>query len=93
MAYGLYVYTLSVLGLVLAFSNMYLMTKLANYQFIVTTMLTLCTFAALIGACFLLIYLRIKRNITTGEAIGYLILVLVTGLVSGAITLFAQMNV
>ena len=93
MAYGLYVYTLSVLGLVLAFSNMYLMTKLANYQLVVTTTLTLCTFAALIGACFLLIYLRIKRHITTGEAIGYLMLVLVTGLVSGAITLFAQMNV
>lgn len=93
MAYGLYVYTLSVLGLMLAFSNMYLMTKLANYQVAVTTMLTLCTFAAFIGACFFLIYLRIKRHVTTGETIGYLILVLVTGLVSGAITLFAQTNV
>lgn len=92
MTYGLYVYTLSVLGLVFAFSNMYVMSKLASGQMIVTTVLTLCTFAALIGACFLILYFRIKRLTTTSETVGYLILVLVTGMISAAMTLFAQMN-
>lgn len=92
MANGLYVYTLSVLGLMFAFTNMYLMNKLTEpYADIVTMALTLLTFATFIGVCLLLIYCRAKRLMTTGETIGYLMLTLVTGVVSAFITLFAQL--
>jgi len=92
VANGLYVYTLSVLGLMFAFTNMYLMNKMIGSSAeIVTWMLTLLTFATFIGVCGLLIYCRAKQLMTTGEMIGYSVLTLVTGVISGFITLFAQL--
>lgn len=92
MANGLYIYTLSVLGLMLAFTNMYLMNKMAGSSAeIVTSILTLLTFSTFIGVCGLLIYCRAKQLMTTGETIGYLALVLVTGVLAACITLFAQL--
>lgn len=92
MANGLYVYTLSVLGLLFAFTNMYLMNKITGPSAdTVTSTLTLLTFATFISVCGLLIYYRVKQLMTLGETIGYLVLILVTGVISAFITLFAQL--